>query len=80
MTKQSTKIVVRDVVGSVPYWAMGDTLPLAKKNFKKYSGRFPSKNASIIALTGDNQYIDTITVHDLGDVIYNQNLSLVKIQ
>jgi hypothetical protein len=67
-------------VGAVPYWAMGDTLPLAKKGFKKYSGRFPSKKASIVALTGDCFFMDTITVNDLGDIIYNQNLNLVIIQ
>lgn len=75
-----TLIVVRDIIGPVPYWVMDETLSQARARFKRLSGRFPSKKASIIALTGSNDDLDSVTINDLGDVSYNKNLVMAVIQ
>lgn len=69
-----TYIVVRDVIGVCPYWVIDETLPLARARFKRLSGKFPSKKASIIAFTGSLTELESISVNDLGDIQYNQKL------
>lgn len=80
MTKQQTYVVVRDIVGSVPYWAIDESLPKVKARFKRLSGKFPSKKASIVALTGDYEKLEQISVNDLGDLSYSKDLSFAVIQ
>lgn len=75
-----TLIVVRDIVGPVPYWSSGSTLPEARKNFKKFSGKFPSAKASIVAFKGDGEDLDNIQVTDLGDIVFNRRLVKTVIQ
>lgn len=75
-----THIVVRDIVGPVPYWVIDIDLPKAKARFKRLTGKFPSSKASIVAFTGTPEFIDEISVNDLGDIIYNKNLTRATIQ
>lgn len=75
MTKQQTYVVVRDIVGPVPYWAIDESLPAVKARFKRLSGKFPSNKASIIAFTGEFQKLDQIYVNDLGDISYPKELT-----
>lgn len=75
-----TLIIVRDVNGAVPYWASGDSLPQARKNYKKFSGKFPSKKASIIAFEGHKIDIEKIWVNDLGDVSYPKTVTKIILQ
>jgi hypothetical protein len=74
------KIVVRDVVGPVPYWAADEDLPKVRARFKRLSGKFPSSKASIIAFTGDLDDLDNISINDLGDISYSKKLAKVVIQ
>lgn len=76
----SQHIIVRDVVGAVPYWAGDETLPQVRARFKRLTGRFPSKKASILAFEGDLDLIDKITINDLGDILYSKDLTTIKIQ
>ncbi len=84
MTEQNlqlrTLIVVRDVVGSVPYWATDESLPLVRRRFKRLSGKFPSSKASITAFTGDYDDLEKIAVNGLGDIQYPKTLTLAVIQ
>lgn len=75
-----TYIVVRDIVGSVPYWVIDETLPKAKSRFKRLAGKFPSKKASIVAFTGEYEHLNNLSVNDLGDVMYHKSLSKAVIQ
>ena len=81
MTKDNhTQIIVRDLVGSVPYWASDETLPLMRKRFKNLTGKYPSKNASIILFTGSFEELDKIKINDLGDIEYTKNVTRVVLQ
>lgn len=80
MTKQLTYVVVRDVIGSVPYWVIYEGLPEARTRFKRLTGKFPSKKASIIAFTGEFKDLDRLTVNDLGDIIYSRGLTKAVLQ
>lgn len=75
-----TYVVVRDVVGAVPYWATDESLPKVRARFKRLSGKFPSKKASIVAFTGSLEDLDNIAVNDMGDVMYSKNLVKSVIQ
>lgn len=75
-----TYVVVRDVVGSVPYWAADESLPKVKARFKRLTGKFPSKKASIVALTGEYEHLEKVFVNDLGDISYPKELTLAVIQ
>lgn len=63
-----TSIIVRDIVGSVPYWAGDETLPKARARFKRLTGKYPSTKASIVAFTGSFEDINNIQINDLGDI------------
>lgn len=80
MTKQQTYVVVRDIVGPVPYWTTDEDLPKAKARFKRLSGKFPSSKASIIAFTGEWEHLQLIEVNDLGDIVYPKELTKAVIQ
>ena len=80
MTKQLTRVVVRDAVGPVPYWAVDEDLPKVKARFKRLSGRFPSNRASIIAFTGEWKHLELIEINDLGDITYPKELTKAVIQ
>lgn len=81
MTKNShTKIIVRDVIGVVPYWASDDTLPLVRNRFKRLSGKFPSKKASIMLFTGSFEDLDEIEINDLGDIKYGKDVTKIVLQ
>ena len=73
-------IFIRDIVGAVPYWSKGENLKIAKKNYKKFSKRFPSKNAVITGYWGLSEKIYKITVNDLGDIISPAGLVRIDIQ
>lgn len=75
-----TLIIVRDAVGAVPYWAADESLPLVRSRFKRLSGKFPSKKASIVAFTGSVEDIDKIRVDDLGSISYPKTVSRVELQ
>lgn len=75
-----TYIVVRDVVGSTPYWAADESLPKVRARFKRLTGKFPSKKASIVALTGEYEQLEKVFVNDLGDISYPKGLTLANIQ
>ena len=75
-----TFVVVRDVISPVPYWAIDESLPKVKARFKRLTGKFPSKRASIVALTGDYEYLEKVFVNDLGDISYPKELTLAVIQ
>jgi len=75
-----TLIIVRDVNGAVPYWAADHTLPLVKARYKRLSGKFPSKNASIIAFTGPSEDLEKIQINDMGDISYPKTLARAEIQ
>ena len=75
-----TLIYIRDTNGVVPYWAADETLPKAKARYKRLSGKFPSKNASIVAFTGSYEDIQKIGVNDLGDISYPKTVTRVVIQ
>lgn len=75
-----TYIVVRDAVGAVPYWACDDSLPKVKARFKRLSGKFPSKSASIVAFTGSFEDLEKIAVNDLGDISYPKTVVKAVIQ
>lgn len=79
MTKNNI-IVVRDIVGPVPYWVMDEDLPKARSRFKRLTGKFPSKKASIIAFHGEDSELDSITINDLGDVSYSKQLIKIVLQ
>ncbi len=80
MTETITYIVVRDVINAVPYWACDEGLPAVKQRFKRLTGKYPSKKASIIAFQGKFEDVDNISVNDLGDINYSKNLTKVVIQ
>ena len=75
-----TNIFVREIVGLTPYWACGETLPSVRKNFKKFSGKFPSSKASIVSFTGDSELVDKIMIDDMGSINYSQRLTKVELQ
>ncbi len=75
-----TYIVVRDIVGSVPYWVIDENLPKSKARFKRLTGKFPSNKASITAFTGDLESLDILSVNDLGDIEFSKNLVKAVIQ
>jgi hypothetical protein len=75
-----TSIIVRDIVGPVPYWASDETLPKARARFKRLTGKFPSKEASIMAFTGELEDLDKISIDDLGTINYPKNVTKVTIQ
>lgn len=75
-----TYIVVRDVVPPVPYYVVEESLPKARARFKRLTGRFPSKKASIIALTGTFEDLQQISVDDMGSVSYPKTLTKAVIQ
>lgn len=75
-----TYIVVRDVVPPVPYWAIDEDLPKARARFKRLSGRFPSSKASIVALTGEWEDLQNISVDDMGTIQYPKTLTKAVIQ
>lgn len=75
-----TYIVVRDINGAVPYWAIDESLPKARARYKRLSGKFPSKKASIIAFTGNFEDLNELYVNDLGDVVYRKSLTKAVIQ
>lgn len=75
-----TYVVVRDVVGFVPYWTIDESLPLARARFKRLTGKFPSSKASIVAFTGKFEHLNNLQVNDLGDVIYHKSLTKAVIQ
>jgi hypothetical protein len=76
----NTRIVVRDIVGPVPYWAIDETLPKAKARFKRLSGKFPSNKATILAFTGEQDHLDELYVNYLGDIRYHKSLTKAVIQ
>lgn len=80
MTEQPQCVVVRDVVGYVPYWAVDEDLKSARARFKRLSGKFPSKNASILIFTGSLEDIDKVSINDLGDVSYPKTLQRIVLQ
>jgi hypothetical protein len=78
-------VVVRDVVQShvgyaVPYWAIDEDLPSVRARFKRLSGKFPSKKASILAFSGSAQEIDKVSVNDMGDITYPKTLTKIVLQ
>lgn len=75
-----TYIVVRDVVPPVPYWVVDEDLAKARARFKRLTGKFPSAKASIIALTGEWEDLQKISVDDMGDVHYPKTLTKAVIQ
>ncbi len=75
MTKQ-TQIVVRDN----RYWVCDEDLPSAKKRFKRLSGKFPSKHASIIAFSGSPEDLEKITIDDMGTINYPKHLEQIVLQ
>ncbi len=75
-----TYIVVRDVNGVVPYWAIDESLPKARARYKRLSGKFPSRNASIVAFTGTFEELQKIAVNDMGDIMYPMTLTKSVIQ
>lgn len=75
-----TYIVVRDVVGAVPYWATDESLPEARARFKRLTGKFPSSKASIVAFTGTFENLQGLTVNDMGDISYHKDLVKSVIQ
>lgn len=75
-----TTIFIRDTNGVVPYWACDETLPLAKARYKRLSGKYPSKKASIIAFTGTSEQIDAIRINDLGDISYPKDITKIVLQ
>lgn len=80
MTKTISYIVVRDAVGVVPYWAIDTSLPKVKARFKRLTGKFPSKHASIVAFAGSFEDLEELTVNDLGDIIYRKSLEKIILQ
>lgn len=75
-----TYIVVRDVVPPVPYWVIDESLPKARARFKRLTGKFPSKKASIVALTGPTDDLENIYVDELGTLHYAKTLTKAVIQ
>lgn len=80
MSIQMTYIVIRDTNGAVPYWVIDENLPKAKARYKRLSGKFPSKKASIIAFTGSFENLDNIYINDMGDIEYHKDLVKSVIQ
>lgn len=67
----STYLVVREF----PYWAIGESLPKARANFKRVSGKFPTKKASIVAFTGELSDLENLQIDDvMGDILYSKRL------
>lgn len=75
-----TLIIVRDVNGAVPYWASGTTLKEARANYKKYSRKFPSSKASIVALTGEEAELDKVLIDDMGTISYPKTVTKTTVQ
>lgn len=75
-----TYIVVRDVIGATPYWATDESLPKVRSRFKRLTGKYPSKKASIIAFTGELEDLDQIAVNDMGDIHYPKSLTKSVLQ
>lgn len=75
-----TKIIVRDVVGAVPYWAADESLKKVKARFKRLTGKFPSKKAVIDVFSGTSEDLDNIQINDLGDISYPKKVCKVNIQ
>lgn len=82
MTKNNlhTQIIVRDVINSIPYWASDETLPKVKSRFKRLTGKYPSKNASIMLFSGNFEDLDKIQINDLGDIIYRSTVTKITLQ
>ncbi len=78
--KQETYIVVRDIVGPVPYWVIDESLPKSKARFKRLTGKFPSKNATMLAFTGKTEHLENIQVNDMGDILYHKSLTKAVLQ
>lgn len=74
-----TIVIVRDVVGAVPYWAADESLSKVKARFKRLSGKFPGKRAIIDVFTGKSEDIEKISVNDLGDISYPKGICKVNI-
>lgn len=75
-----TQIIVRDIVGSVSYWASDETLPKVRARFKRLSGKFPSKKASVMLFTGELDDLDKIEINDLGDIQYPKTVEKIVLQ
>lgn len=75
-----TYVVVRDVIGATPYWATDVSLPKVRSRFKRLTGKYPSKEASIVAFTGEVEELDQIAVDDMGDIHYPKSLSKAVLQ
>lgn len=75
-----TYIVVREVVGAVPYWALDESLPDVRARFKRLTGKFPSSKASIVAFTGKVEDLDNISIDDMGSISYSKQLTRSVIQ
>lgn len=80
MTKQLTYIVVREILGVVPWYAIDESLPQVRARFKRLTGRFPSSRAVITAFTGTFEDLEKIQVNDMGEILYSSNLVKAKIQ
>ena len=75
-----TRIYVREVVGFTPYWSCGESLSEARKMFKKYSGRYPTSKADIIALTGKREDVIKTVIDDMGTITYEKTIVKVVLQ
>ena len=72
-----TLIIIRDTNGVVPYWSSGYNLKEARANYKKHSGKFPSKNAIYRVYRGTREDLDKIEINDLGDIIYPKKVTQI---
>lgn len=80
MSNRMTYVVIRDTNGAVPYWAIDVSLPEVRARYKRLSGKFPSKKASIIAFTGSFEDLNELSVNDMGDIEYRKNLVMAVLQ
>ena len=78
--KSETLIIVRDLLGPVPYWAADETLPMARNRFKRLTGKFPSNKAIVRAFKGPFKEINRIMVDDMGSISYPKSVVMVNIQ
>lgn len=71
-------IVVRDRVGFSGHYAADKTLPEVRARFKRLSGKFPTKNATILLALGEpcEQY----SVDDMGTIAWPKGVEVIRLQ
>ncbi len=76
----SVRILVSDIVGFGFYFAFGENLGKARSQFKKLSGKFPSKTARIIAFKGTVAALNKLVVQEDWMCRYPKGVIAIKVQ